>query len=78
MARKTKKETLGSYVKKVGYIDVYQKFTYNRQKKVESSTYRLVHAKNVLRDNINSIYIAEQSASSLVSDGIKYDKFNKS
>ena len=48
MARKSKKETLGSYIKKVGYIDVYQKFTYNRKGKVESSAYRLVHAKNVV------------------------------
>lgn len=78
MARKTKKETLGNYVKKVGYIDVYQKFTYNRQRTVDSSTYRLVHAKNVLKDNIKNIYLAEQSASALVSDGIKYDKHNKS
>ena len=78
MARKSKKETLGSYIKKVGYIDVYQKFTYNRKGKVESSTYRLVHAKNVMRDNLNNIFIAELSASLLVRDNVKYEKHNKS
>jgi hypothetical protein len=78
MARKSKKETLGSYIKKVGYIDVYQKFTYNRKGKVESSAYRLVHAKNVVKDNLKNIFIAEQSASILVRDNVKYDKHNKS
>jgi hypothetical protein len=78
VARKNKKDTLGNYVKKVGYIDVYQKFTFNRQGKAEGSSYRLVHAKNVLRDNLNSIFIAEQSASTLVKDNIKYDKYGKS
>ena len=78
MARKSKKETLGSYIKKVGYIDVYQKFTYNRKGKVESSTYRLVHAKNVMRDNLNNIFIAELSASMLVRDNVKHEKHNKS
>ena len=48
MARKSKKEKLGNYVKKIGYFDLYQKFTYNRSGKVESSAYRLVHAKNVI------------------------------
>jgi len=78
MARKSKKETLGSYIKKVGYIDVYQKFTYNRKGKVESSTYRLVHAKNVMKDNLKNIFIAELSASVLVRDNVKYEKHNKS
>ena len=58
MARKSKRETVGSYIKKVGYIDVYQKFTYNRKGKVESSTYRLVHAKNVVKENLKNIFIA--------------------
>ena len=78
MARKSKKETLGSYIKKVGYIDVYQKFTYNRKGKVESSAYRLVHAKNVVKDNLKNNFVAEQSASILVRDNVKYDKHNKS
>ncbi len=78
MARKNKKDTLGNYIKKVGYIDVYQKFTFNRQGKVEGSSYRLVHAKNVLQDNFKSILIAEQSASNMVKDNVKYDKYKKS
>lgn len=78
MARKNKKDTLGNYIKKVGYIDVYQKFTFNRQGKAEGSSYRLVHAKNVLQDNFKSILIAEQSASSMVKDNVKYDKYKKS
>ena len=78
MARKSKKETLGNYVKKVGYIDVYQKFTYNRSGKAESSAFRLVHAKNVIKDNLNNVFVAELSASILMRDNIKYDKHNKS
>jgi len=78
MARKNKKETLGNYIKKVGYIDVYQKFTFNRQGKTEGSSYRLVHAKHVIKDNLKNIFIAEQSASTLVKENFKYDKFNKS
>jgi len=78
VARKNKKDTLGNYIKKVGYIDVYQKFTFNRQGKAEGSSYRLVHAKNVLQDNFKSILIAEQSASSMVKDNVKYDKYKKS
>ena len=78
MARKSKKETLGNYVRKIGYLDLYQKFTHNRSGKVESSTYRLVHAKNVLQDNLKNIFVAEQSASALIKDNVKYDKHNKS
>ena len=78
MTRKSKKETLGSYIKKVGYIDVYQKFTYNRKGKVETSSYRLVHAKNVIKDNLKNIFVAEQSASMLVRDNVKHEKHNKS
>ena len=78
MARKSKKEKLGNYVKKIGYFDLYQKFTYNRSGKVESSAYRLVHAKNVIQDKFKNVFTAEQSASALIKDKVKYDKHNKS
>ena len=40
MARKNKKETLGNYICKVGYLDIYQKFNFNRDGKPENSFYR--------------------------------------
>ena len=41
MARKTKKETLGNYITKIGYMDVYQKFTNDRKGKAQSSCIHL-------------------------------------
>ena len=70
MARKNKKETLGNYVRKVGYIDVYQKFNFNRDRKVETSFFRLVHAKHVLVDNIKSFTIAKEKATQMVANKV--------
>ena len=34
--------------------------------------------KNVIKDNLNNVFVAELSASILMRDNIKYDKHNKS
>lgn len=78
MARKNKKETLGNYICKVGYLDIYQKFNFNRNGKAENSFYRIVHAKHVILEKINTIKDAKQKAEKLVIDKIKYEKHNKS
>tara|TARA_R100001230_G_C5550763_1_gene78462 strand:- start:85 stop:321 length:237 start_codon:yes stop_codon:yes gene_type:complete len=78
MARKSKKETLGSYVSKVGYFDIYQKFTYDRKGKITSSEYRVVHAKNVMKGQIKDKSSAVLAATELMGRGIKYDKHDKS
>ena len=71
MARKSKKETLGAYVSKVGYFDIYQKFTYDRKGKVTSSEYRVVHAKNVIQGQIKDKPSAVLTATELMGRGIK-------
>ena len=78
MARKNKSETLGSYISKVGYFDIYQKFTYDRKGKATSSEYRVVHAKNVIKGQIKNKSSAILTATDLLSRGIKYDKHDKS
>jgi len=78
LARKNKKETLGNYIRKIGYIDVYQKFSFNKDKKAETSSFRLVHAKHVLLDNIKSFTIAKEKAAEMVTNKVKYEKHNKS
>ena len=78
MARKSKKETLGNYVVKVKYFDLYQKFNKDRQGKAQSSEYRIVHAKNVIKAGIASREKATEMAVSMSIEGIKYEKHNKS
>jgi len=78
MARKNKKETLGNYVTKVKYFDIYQKFNRDRTGKVQSSDYRIVHAKNVIKDGIPNKTKATEFAVSMSNSGIKYEKHNKS
>ena len=78
MARKTKKETLGNYVTKIKYFDLYQNFNKDRKGKVQSSEYRIVHAKNVIKAGINSRERAAEIAVSMSIEGIKYEKHNKS
>ena len=77
-AGKTKKETLGNYVTKIKYFDLYQKFNKDRKGKVQSSEYRIVHAKNVIKDGIKSREKAAEIAISMSIEGIKYEKHNKS
>ncbi len=78
MARKTKKETLGNYITKIGYMDVYQKFTNDRKGKAQSSEYRIVHAKNVIKGGIKNIAMAKDIAKEFIENGVKYVKHNKS
>jgi hypothetical protein len=78
MARKNKKETLGNYIIKIGYMDIYQKFNNDRKGKAQSSDYRIVHAKHVLKGNIKSLAKAKEIAKEFMRDGVKYNKYNKS
>ena len=78
MARKNKKETLGNYVCKIWYINIYQKFILDKNKKVTESSYRLVHAKHVISEKINTFPKAKALAKQMVIDNIKYEKHSKS
>ena len=66
MARKNKKETLGNYVCKIGYINIYQKFILDKNKKVTESS------------KINTFPKAKALAKQMVIDNIKYEKHSKS
>ena len=66
-----KKEKYGNYLCKVGYFDIRQKIEMPRKRKLNNGEIKLA------RTNKNST-TAIDKANEMLSNGIKYDKFNKS
>ncbi len=78
-------EKYGSYIRKVGYLDIRQKITMPRLKKglrggvqeVKGSVEVLVyHAKNKVAGPFKSQKLAIEEAERLVERNFKYNKFN--
>jgi len=82
-----KKEKYGSYLCKIGYLDIRQKIEMPRTRQLsngESQTLGgkvdifVYHGKHQLAGPFKGSNIAINKANELLSNGIKYEKFKKS
>ena len=81
MGKNKNKIKYGSYIKKVGYLDIRQKmvlggwiknFKGEEAKKPGSTEVFVYHGKHVLTGSFKSIMEAEAEANKMISEGIKY------
>tara|TARA_R100000541_G_C1826716_1_gene73334 strand:+ start:214 stop:468 length:255 start_codon:yes stop_codon:yes gene_type:complete len=82
-----KKEKYGNYLCKVGYFDIRQKIEMPRKRKLNNGEIQTLsgtvdvfvyHGKNKLAGPYKNSTTAIDKANEMLSNGIKYDKFNKS
>ena len=81
MSKNKNKLKYGSYIKKVGYLDIRQKMVLGgwiknykgeETKKPGSTNVFVNHGKHVLTGSFKSVMAAEAEALQMVADGIKY------
>tara|TARA_R110000796_G_scaffold208851_1_gene325202 strand:- start:476 stop:730 length:255 start_codon:yes stop_codon:yes gene_type:complete len=81
MSKNKNKLKYGSYIKKVGYLDIRQKMVLGgwiknykgeETKKPGSTNVFVYHGKHVLTGSFKSVMAAEAEALQMVADGIKY------
>ena len=87
MSTQKNKMKYGSYLSKIGYLDIRQKFTLPKKVKNRSTgeistvggttNICIFHGKHVLEEKFKSKKHAEERALVLVKSGVKYDKYNK-
>tara|TARA_R100000005_G_C5002017_1_gene209443 strand:- start:647 stop:916 length:270 start_codon:yes stop_codon:yes gene_type:complete len=87
MSTKKNKMKYGSYLSKVGYLDIRQKFTLPKKVKNRSTgeisttggttNICIFHGKHSLEENLKSKKHAEERALELIKNGVKYNKHDK-
>jgi len=82
-----KKEKYGNYLCKVGYLDVRQKIEMPRKRTLNNGELQTIpgkvelfvyHGKHKLQGPFTSSKDAINKAENMISDGIKYERYNKS
>lgn len=80
MANKNKSSYLGSYIKRVGYFDIYQLNRYgrvNNKQTIVGQSINIVHAKNVIESDLKTKDRAIARAKELIEEGVKFNKYER-